>query len=294
MTRQSRFSSVNNAGDTTREDVDGRAPPGVGHGGKSTSSSIERRPIWRWSARIPAEPPLSSDASTTRRRRAEDSRDMPRWRGRSGQGSCRVPPQIGDGGEVHEPASTAGQHRQPLFGGRQCAGQELALGAVELEREGEVAVPLPAILGQQLPTGCEVGQRRVVGRRLFGALAREQMSSASCTRSAREVIKAAPRLSWLTISKMASSRLPAAYPRPASADPEVHGGAPFGRNQRVGSLVDAIVDETVGTLEEIDQLLAPRLNEAGVQLLLGRVVNDRQHRDGRDIARQASCCSAAG
>ena len=30
-----------------------------------------------------------------------------------------------------------------------------------------------------------------------------RLSSASCSRSSREVIKAAPRLSWLTISKIA-------------------------------------------------------------------------------------------
>jgi len=48
--------------------------------------------------------------------------------------------------------------------------------------------------------------------------------------------------------------------------------------------VDAIVNEPVGTLEDIDQLLAARLKESGVQLLLGGALNDSQHRAGRDIA----------
>src|ERR1700736_4466467 len=68
--------------------------------------------------------------------------------------------------------------RQPgeaLIRFRQRAGQELAFRLVQLEREGECAAPLPAVLRQQRAAGSEVSQRRVVGRRLPGALARDQV-----------------------------------------------------------------------------------------------------------------------
>ena len=68
------------------------------------------------------------------------------------------------------------------------------------------------------------------------------------------------------------------------AEPQVHGGALLDRDQRISSLVNAIVNEPVRALEEIDQLLAARLNEPGVQFPLGDVVNDSQHRGGCDIA----------
>ena len=67
------------------------------------------------------------------------------------------------------------QHREPLLRRRQLAGQELALGAVELEREAELVATLPAVLRQQRRAGGEIGQRRGVGRRRLGALARDQV-----------------------------------------------------------------------------------------------------------------------
>ena len=41
---------------------------------------------------------------------------------------------------------------------------------------------------------------------VFARLPAIRFSSASCSRSSRDVIKATPRFSWLTISKIASSR----------------------------------------------------------------------------------------
>src|ERR1700723_3539357 len=57
------------------------------------------------------------------------------------------------------------------------------------------------------------------------------------------------------------------------ADPQVHGAAPLGSDQRISSLVDAIVNEPVGALAEIDQLLATCFDEAGVEFLPGSIVN---------------------
>src|ERR1700729_2185974 len=57
------------------------------------------------------------------------------------------------------------------------------------------------------------------------------------------------------------------------ANPQVHGSASLCRDQRISSLVDAIVNEPVGALAEIDQLLAASFDEAGVEFLPGSIVN---------------------
>ena len=54
--------------------------------------------------------------------------------------------------QVDERPARLDEQRETLFRCRQLAGQELALGAVELEREGERVAPLPAVLGQQRAT----------------------------------------------------------------------------------------------------------------------------------------------
>jgi hypothetical protein len=64
------------------------------------------------------------------------------------------------------------------------------------------------------------------------------------------------------------------------ADSQMYGSATLGWNQRISSLVNAIVDEPVGAIEEIDQLLATRLNEAGMEFVRGGIMNESQ-RDGR-------------
>ena len=69
----------------------------------------------------------------------------------------------------------ARQHREPLFRRREIAGQELALGPVELEREGECVPPLPAVLRQQRRAGGEIGQRRGIGGRSLGPLASNEI-----------------------------------------------------------------------------------------------------------------------
>ena len=72
-------------------------------------------------------------------------------------------------------AARVRQRRQALLRVRQLAGQELAFGPVQLQREGELVPALPAVLRQQRRTGDEIGERRGVGRRGLGALARDQV-----------------------------------------------------------------------------------------------------------------------
>ena len=79
--------------------------------------------------------------------------------------------EAGDGGEVHESPGAAGQHRKPLLRCRECACEELALGAVELELEGECGASTPAVFRKQRSTGSEIGQSRGVGGSILSALA---------------------------------------------------------------------------------------------------------------------------
>ena len=72
-------------------------------------------------------------------------------------------------------AARAESVRQALLRVRQLAGQELAFGPVQLQREGELVPALPAILRQERRAGGEIGQRRGVGGRRLGALARDQV-----------------------------------------------------------------------------------------------------------------------
>ncbi len=81
----------------------------------------------------------------------------------------------GDGGEIDEVCGAAREHREPLLGRPELAGQVLALGAVELELEGEIVPPVPALFFQERRAGREVLLRRGVGRRSSGALARDEI-----------------------------------------------------------------------------------------------------------------------
>ena len=53
-------------------------------------------------------------------------------------------------------------------------------------------------------------------------------------------------------------------------------GARLFRDQRVGGLLHSVVNELVGTIEPLDQLLAQRLPESRVHLLLGHSQNHRR------------------
>ena len=73
-----------------------------------------------------------------------------------------------------------------------------------------------------------------------------RFSSASFSRSAGVVIKAAPRLSWLTISKTFPRLLRRGPRREQSAYAQM-GCGPFSlRDQRVGRLLKAVVDKPIG------------------------------------------------
>ncbi len=78
--------------------------------------------------------------------------------------------QARDGSTVNQVPSAARQHQQPFFRRREIGGQKLALGPLELQREGERILLLPALLYQQRAAGDKVCQRRGIGRRSLGSL----------------------------------------------------------------------------------------------------------------------------
>ena len=88
---------------------------------------------------------------------------------------ARVHAQARDGRLFDGRRGAGRKHRQALLGGRQCAGQELAFRSVQLQREYELRPALPPVVGQQCHTSDEIGERRGVGRRRFGAFARNQV-----------------------------------------------------------------------------------------------------------------------
>ena len=101
---------------------------------------------------------------------------------------------------------------------RQRAGEELALGPIELEREGQIVTPLPRVLRQQRGAGGEVGQRRGVGGRGLGAPARNQVQLGEPLALLGRADQRGAAVSWPTISKTLSS-MPLPGRRAASRRP---------------------------------------------------------------------------
>ncbi len=91
------------------------------------------------------------------------------------EGRVQVDAQAHNGRSFHRTCGAGRKHIQPLLRFRQRAGEELAFGPVQLQREDELVSALPAILRQQCRTGIEIGERRGICGRRLGALARDQV-----------------------------------------------------------------------------------------------------------------------
>ena len=65
------------------------------------------------------------------------------------QRRVQIQPQAGDGRLIDGRDGAGGEHRQARLRGRQCAGQELAFGPLQLQREHDRRRSLPAILRQR-------------------------------------------------------------------------------------------------------------------------------------------------
>lgn len=64
-----------------------------------------------------------------------------------------------------------------------------------------------------------------------------------------------------------------------AADMQMRYGARGFRDQRIGGFLHPIVDELVGTLQSLDQLLMDRRPQRRVHLLLRATENDRKRPD---------------
>src|SRR6516162_2159355 len=79
--------------------------------------------------------------------------------------------QASDGGTVDHVPGPARQQRQLFFRRQEIAGQKLALGPLELQREGERVPLLPTVLWQQRTACDKIPQRRGISCLFFGPLA---------------------------------------------------------------------------------------------------------------------------
>ena len=91
------------------------------------------------------------------------------------EGRVQIHAQACDGRSLDRICGASRKRCQALLRCRQRAGQELAFGPVQLQREGELVPALPAVVRQQRRTGGEIVERRGVGRGGLGALARDQV-----------------------------------------------------------------------------------------------------------------------
>ena len=91
------------------------------------------------------------------------------------------------------------------FGRCKLAGQELAFGPVQLQVEVS-SCRRSTSSGRSAAPAAKYLSAEAYAVEALARLPAIRLSSASCSRSSLEVIKAAPRLSWLTMSKIASSR----------------------------------------------------------------------------------------
>ena len=112
-----------------------------------------------------------------------------------------------------------------------------------------------------------------------------RLSSASCSRSSREVIKRGAAVELIDdVEDRLLPLLGRRVRREQPADPEVRLGAQLLRDQRIGGFLNAVVDEPVGAVEALDQFLADGLPQSRVDLLL------RSPEDDRQASRSRRCC----
>ena len=161
----------------------------------------------------------------------------------------------GDGGAIGEGPRAPRQHREPPLGGRGVAAQMLAFGPIEGESEGELVAFLPAVVGEEVATGAEVGERRGIGRGVLGLLARRQIERRharallgrgdqgrapvrAVSRSRRSSRRARRAAFAPTAGGRSRGAAPASRaPEPASRRPPARGRGGSDRNGRSGASV---------------------------------------------------------
>src|SRR5688572_13315521 len=134
---------------------------------------------------------------------------------------------------------------------------------------------LPAVVRQQRRSGLQITEGRDVGGRRLRTPARNQVEFGQLL--ALFLRGHQDRTAIELADDVEDDLLPPVGRRvrgEQSADSQVRLGSPFPGNQRVSSLVYAVMHESIRALETVDQIEAHGLPEAGVQRLLRRVVED--------------------
>ena len=190
-------------------------------------------------------------------------------RGRSDPVWCRVQTQAGDGAMSTRFLARLGKHREAFFRRSQICSQQLALSPLVLERKDERVAPLPTVLaGSAWPVARYV-QRRGVGRRSLGPFAGNEIKLGDPLALLRRIDQAAYRDRAGSRSRRYSPRSPSGAVRDASTRPILRCAAARSSvgDERIGSLLNAVVQERVGALQTEDQSRAGRLPECRVNLL---------------------------
>ena len=191
----------------------------------------------------------------------------------------------GDGGEIGEGGGTACQLGKARFRRRLLAGHELAFGALQSQRETERVMPLPAVLRQHCLAGAEVVQRHGKGRRRLGAPAGQQIKLGQLLPFFRRGDQGGAAIELAhNFEDVFFDGLRFRPRREQPADPQM-GRRPFARgDQRVGRLLEPVVDEPIGARLRLDQFLPYGRPQGGVDPLLRNSKDDRKHRGVGDVS----------
>ncbi|MFY0533374.1 hypothetical protein [Nannocystis pusilla] len=148
---------------------------------------------------------------------------------------------------------------------------------MEFEREGEIVPALPAVLGQERRACGEIRERRGVRGRPLGALARDEVELGDLLSLRRrgdqrgapvELVHDLEDLLRELFGGHARGELP--------AGPEVHRRPLAARDERIGRLLDAIVEEFVRAGHAEDEPCLNGLREGGLRVLLRAALDQRQ------------------
>src|SRR5262245_54901923 len=203
-------------------------------------------------------------------------------------GECRIKidPQAGDESFLDCAVAERRHVLQALLRRAEVARQEFALGAVQLDLEGELVAPVPAVVRQQLPAEDQISKCHSVRRRCLGALSSEQVERGQLFAllpgsyqdgAAVELIDDVKDALFALLGRCVLEEQP--------SDSKMLFGPRFFRDQRIGSLVDAVVYESVGAVETLDEPVAHRLPEIAVNVLFRCALNEQERRRRRCVSK---------
>src|SRR5262245_51590380 len=194
-------------------------------------------------------------------------------------GECRIEidPQAGDESLLDRASGERGHGLQAPLRRAEVAGQKFTLRTVQLELEGKLVALLPAVVRQQFPAGDQIGKRYSVCCGRLGALSCDQVERGQLfplLPRGDQDCAAVELIDYVEDALLAF--LAASVQKEQSSDSKMLFGARFFRNKRVSGFVDSVVFESVGVVAMLDELLAHRLPEIALNLLLRCALNERE------------------